>query len=101
MLACRGFPIMRVKMEQPSQTAPNAEQVPVPAIVKVENVTYRDRDTGDVIPYSKIEEDVGRLDNLCQLLKRWRAVSATALCAQCVQVPTNTPQPWSFPRSAV
>ena len=79
MLACRGFPIMRVKMEQPSQTAPNAEQVPVPAIVKVENVTYRDKDTGDVIPYSKIEEDLGRLDNLCQLLKRWRAVYNEAL----------------------
>ena len=28
-------------------------------------------------------------------------ISATALCAQCVQVPTIIPQLWSLPRSSV
>ena len=59
-----------LKVVPESQPAPMPDQLPVPAMVMRENVTYTDKDTGAVIPFSQIQENSKKIDSLKEL--RWQ-----------------------------
>ena len=56
-----------------------ADQQPVPALVVKDIVTFRDRDTGELIPKSQIEENMLWIDRILKLLEEGRTVHREAL----------------------
>ena len=68
-----------LKVGQERQPAPMPDQLPVPALVVKDIVTFRDRDTGELIPKSQIEENMLWIDRILKLLEEGRTVHREAL----------------------